>query len=29
MAGAMRVIFWGALGMAVTAGEGALFGTIA
>src|SRR6202051_3661146 len=27
--GAMRVTFWGALAMAVTAGVGALFGTIA
>jgi VIT1/CCC1 family predicted Fe2+/Mn2+ transporter len=29
MAGAMRVTFWGALAMAVTAGVGALFGTAA
>jgi VIT1/CCC1 family predicted Fe2+/Mn2+ transporter len=29
MVGAMRVAFWGALAMAVTAGVGALFGTIA
>ena len=29
MAGAMRVMFWGALAMAMTAGVGALFGTIA
>jgi VIT1/CCC1 family predicted Fe2+/Mn2+ transporter len=29
MAGAMRVAFWGALAMAVTAAVGALFGTIA
>jgi len=29
MAGAMRVTFWGALAMAVTAGVGALFGTVA
>jgi hypothetical protein len=29
MAGALRVIFWGALAMAVTAGVGALFGTVA
>ena len=28
-AGAMRVTFWGALAMAVTAGVGALFGTVA
>jgi len=28
MTGAMRVMFWGALAMAVTAGIGALFGTI-
>jgi VIT1/CCC1 family predicted Fe2+/Mn2+ transporter len=28
MAGALRVGFWGALAMAVTAGAGALFGTI-
>lgn len=27
LAGAMRVTFWGALAMAVTAGVGALFGT--
>jgi hypothetical protein len=27
--GAMRVTFWGALAMAVTAGIGALFGTVA
>jgi VIT1/CCC1 family predicted Fe2+/Mn2+ transporter len=27
--GAMRVTFWGALAMAVTAGVGALFGTVA
>jgi VIT1/CCC1 family predicted Fe2+/Mn2+ transporter len=27
--GAMRVMFWGALAMALTAGVGALFGTIA
>jgi VIT1/CCC1 family predicted Fe2+/Mn2+ transporter len=27
--GAMRVAFWGALAMAVTAGVGALFGTVA
>jgi hypothetical protein len=27
--GAIRVTFWGALAMAVTAGVGALFGTIA
>jgi VIT1/CCC1 family predicted Fe2+/Mn2+ transporter len=27
--GAMRVAFWGALAMGVTAGVGALFGTIA
>jgi VIT1/CCC1 family predicted Fe2+/Mn2+ transporter len=27
--GAMRVTFWGALAMAVTAGVGALFGTAA
>ena len=26
--GAMRVAFWGALAMAVTAGVGALFGTV-
>ena len=26
--GAMRVTFWGALAMAVTAGVGALFGTV-
>ena len=29
IAGAMRVAFWGALAMAVTAGAGALFGTMA
>jgi VIT1/CCC1 family predicted Fe2+/Mn2+ transporter len=29
MIGAMRVTFWGALAMAVTAGVGALFGTVA
>jgi len=29
MAGAMRVTFWGALAMALTAGVGALFGTVA
>ena len=29
MAGAMRVTFWGALAMAMTAGVGALFGTVA
>jgi VIT1/CCC1 family predicted Fe2+/Mn2+ transporter len=29
MAGAMRVTFWGALAMALTAGVGALFGTTA
>ena len=29
MAGALRVAFWGALAMAVTAAVGALFGTIA
>jgi vacuolar iron transporter family protein len=28
-AGAMRVTFWGALAMAITAGVGALFGTVA
>ena len=28
-AGAIRVTFWGALAMAVTAGVGALFGTVA
>jgi VIT1/CCC1 family predicted Fe2+/Mn2+ transporter len=28
-AGAMRVTFWGALAMALTAGVGALFGTVA
>ncbi len=28
MAGAIRVTFWGALAMAVTAGVGALFGTV-
>jgi VIT1/CCC1 family predicted Fe2+/Mn2+ transporter len=28
-AGAMRVTFWGALAMAMTAGVGALFGTVA
>ena len=28
-AGALRVTFWGALAMAVTAGVGALFGTVA
>jgi VIT1/CCC1 family predicted Fe2+/Mn2+ transporter len=28
-AGAIRVTFWGALAMAVTAGIGALFGTVA
>jgi VIT1/CCC1 family predicted Fe2+/Mn2+ transporter len=27
--GAMRVTFWGALAMALTAGVGALFGTVA
>jgi hypothetical protein len=27
--GAMRVTFWGALAMAVTAGVGAMFGTAA
>ena len=27
--GAMRVTFWGALAMAVTAGVGSLFGTVA
>jgi VIT1/CCC1 family predicted Fe2+/Mn2+ transporter len=27
--GAMRVTFWGALAMAITAGVGALFGTVA
>jgi len=27
--GALRVTFWGALAMAVTAGAGALFGTVA
>ena len=27
--GAIRVTFWGALAMAVTAGVGALFGTVA
>ena len=27
--GAIRVTFWGALAMAVTAGAGALFGTVA
>jgi VIT1/CCC1 family predicted Fe2+/Mn2+ transporter len=29
MIGALRVTFWGALAMGVTAGVGALFGTIA
>jgi len=29
LAGAIRVTFWGALAMAVTAGVGALFGTVA
>ena len=29
MVGAIRVGFWGALAMAVTAGVGALFGTVA
>jgi vacuolar iron transporter family protein len=29
IAGAIRVTFWGALAMAVTAGVGALFGTVA
>ena len=29
MGGAMRVTFWGALAMAVTAGAGALFETVA
>ena len=29
IAGAMRVTFWGALAMAVTAGVGALFQTVA
>lgn len=29
MAGAIRVTFWGALAMAVTAGVGSLFGTVA
>ena len=29
MVGAMRVTFWGALAMAITAGAGALFGTVA
>ena len=29
MVGAIRVTFWGALAMAVTAGVGALFGTVA
>ena len=28
-AGAIRVAFWGALAMAITAGAGALFGTVA
>lgn len=28
MAGAIRVTFWGALAMAVTAGVGSLFGTV-
>jgi len=28
-AGAMRVTFWGALAMALTAGAGTLFGTLA
>jgi VIT1/CCC1 family predicted Fe2+/Mn2+ transporter len=28
MKGAVRVTFWGALAMAVTAGIGALFGTV-
>ncbi len=28
MTGAMRVTFWGALAMALTAGVGALFGTV-
>jgi VIT1/CCC1 family predicted Fe2+/Mn2+ transporter len=27
--GALRVLFWGALAMAITAGVGALFGTVA
>lgn len=29
LAGALRVTFWGALAMAITAGVGALFGTVA
>lgn len=29
MVGAIRVTFWGALAMALTAGVGALFGTVA
>jgi len=29
MIGAIRVTFWGALAMAITAGVGALFGTVA
>ena len=29
MVGALRVTFWGALAMAVTAGVGSLFGTVA
>jgi VIT1/CCC1 family predicted Fe2+/Mn2+ transporter len=29
MTGALRVTFWGALAMGVTAGVGALFGTMA
>jgi hypothetical protein len=29
MAGAIRVTFWGALAMAITAGVGWLFGTVA
>ena len=29
LGGALRVTFWGALAMAVTAGIGALFGTVA
>jgi VIT1/CCC1 family predicted Fe2+/Mn2+ transporter len=28
VAGAIRVTFWGALAMAITAGAGALFGTV-
>jgi VIT1/CCC1 family predicted Fe2+/Mn2+ transporter len=28
-AGALRVTFWGALAMAITAGVGAFFGTVA